>query len=105
MVVDRLERDRVDTNKFLVFRTDKARAYNRNADIGVRPFLAAALAVGDVKIYSDFSNLPFDTSIFLCDCYRGGGDHSAGWRRVLQGQLLMPTAPPKTSGPVSISFR
>ena len=87
-----------------MFWIDKARAYNSNAAIGVRPFLAACLAIGDVTIYSAFSNLPYDTSIGLRDCSRGNGDWAAGWKRVLQGQLLMPTAPPKMSGAVSVSF-
>jgi hypothetical protein len=105
LVIDRLEHPRVANDRWLTFWVDKARAYNRNDDIGIKPFIAACLAVGDVTIYSDFSNLPFDCSIGLRDMYRGGGDHSGGWRRVLAGDLLMPVAPPKTGGPTRISFR
>ncbi len=105
LVVDRLEQNRVASDHWLTFWLDKAKTYNSNSDIGVRPFLAACLAVGDVTIYSAFSNLPYDTSVGLRDCYRGGGDWAAGWKRVLAGQMLMPVAPPKMPGPVHISFR
>ena len=105
MIVERLEQNRVATDRWLTFWLDKARAYSGNADIGVRPFLAACIAIGDVTIYSNFSNLPFDCSIGLRDCVRGGGDWAAGWRRVLAGNLLMPVAPPKMGGPMRISFR
>lgn len=105
LAIDRLERDRVDTGRFLADWIDKASQYHRNADIGVKPFLCAAIAIGDLTIYSDFSNLPFDCSLGLRDCYRGGGDWTAGWKRVLAGNLLMPVAPPRRSSPTRIIFR
>ena len=104
-IAGRLERDRVDTSRFLVDWVDKAKRYNRNEDIGVKAFLCAALAVGDCLIFSNFSNLPFDTSLGLRDFYGSRADSSAGWRRVLAGDLLMPVAPPRQSSPVHISFR
>jgi hypothetical protein len=105
MVTGRLERDRVDTSRFLGDWIDKAKRHNRNEDIGVKAFLCAALAVGDCTIYSSFGNLPFDTSLGLRDFHGNRVDSAAGWKRVLAGEMLMPVAPPKTSGPVSISFR
>jgi hypothetical protein len=71
----------------------------------MKPFLAAAIAVGDLTIYSDFSNLPFDCSLGIRDCYRGGGDWAAGWKRVLAGNLLIPVTLPKRSSVAHISFR
>ena len=105
MVTGRLERDRVDTSCFLVDWVDKAKRYNRNEDIGVKAFLCAALAVGDCTIYSNFGNLPFDTSLGLRDFYGSRADSAAGWKRVLAGEMLMPVAPPRQSSPVHISFR
>ena len=94
-----------DNSRFQADWVDKARQYHRNADIGIKPFLCACIAVGDLTIYSDFSNLPFDCRLGLRDCYRGGGDWAASWKRVLSGQLLMPVAPPRRSSPAHISFR
>lgn len=105
MVTGRLERDRVDTSRFLVDWVDKAKRYNRNEDIGLKAFLCAALAVGDCLIFSNFSNLPWDTNVGLRDFYGSRVDSAAGWRRVLAGNLLMPVAPPRQSSPVHISFR
>ena len=71
----------------------------------MRPFLCAALAVGDCLIFSSFGNLPYDTSLGLRDFYGNRPDSAAGWKRVLAGDLLMPVAPPRQSSPVHISFR
>ena len=70
----------------------------------MKAFLCAALAVGDCLIFSNFSNLPFDTSVGLRDFYGSRADSAGGWKRVLAGELLMPVAPPRQSSPVHISF-
>ena len=45
---------------------------------------------GDCLIFSNFSNLPFDTSVGLRDFYGSRADSAGGWKRVLAGELLMP---------------
>ena len=83
---------RVATDRWLMDWIDRARRYNNNANISAKAFAAACVGVGDVTILSDFSTLPLNTSIGLRDCYRAGS--SAGWRRLLNCELLMPVAPP-----------
>ncbi len=102
----RLEEKRVATDKALAYWLDRATRFNNNQPIAAAPFCASAIACGDIYIYSNFSNLPFDVSLGLGDGYRSGSvDRTAGWRRVLNGELLMPVAPPKRNNPAYISFR
>jgi hypothetical protein len=47
----------------------------------------SAMGIGDVTIFSDFSNLPFDYSLSLGDGPRAeNADLTAGWRRELAGE-------------------
>jgi len=75
--------------------------------IGIKPFLVACIAAGDVLIMGDFSNLPYDPSLGLRDIQCVG--NLAGWQRVLNGELLMTVAPypnKRVSGQAQhISFR
>ncbi len=107
LTVPRLEERRVASDKALVFWLDRATRYNDNQPIAAGPFCAAAIAVGDVYIYSDFSNLPFDCSLGLGDGYRSGSvDRAAGWKRILTGEFPpLLEAPRRVSGAQHISFR
>lgn len=86
----------------MIYWLDRAARASREP-IGVKPFCAAAVACGDIYIYSSFDNLPYDVSLGLADMYRAAND--TGWRNVLAGGKLLVVAPPKLGGAMHISCR
>jgi hypothetical protein len=71
--------------------TDAAGEYARTG-ISLKAFCSAVVAVGDVN-YAKFDNFPYDLAFGLSLGARSErADPAAGWKRVLAGQLVAPTA-------------
>lgn len=85
---------RADLNKTydVSYFAKQAAAFTRD-DVGLKPFLAGVVAIGDIA-YSDFTDFPYGISIALAaDCFRDlerVGDLTSGWHRVLDEKLLAP---------------
>ncbi len=67
--------------------------FKLRADVGLKPFLAAVVAVGDC-CYSTLDRLPYDLAVGLTDAFRHVErvDLTSWWRRVLTGKLGTPIA-------------
>ena len=79
------------TNYAASYWADAAGEYARTG-ISLKAFCSAVVAVGDVN-YAKFDNFPYDLAFGLSLGARSErADPAAGWKRVLAGQLVAPTA-------------
>ncbi len=77
----------------IAFWAGKAARFHRRDGLGIKPFLCAAVAVGDVP-FSTFNDLPYGLALGLVDADRNVDVSQArvAWQRVLAGKLLAPIA-------------
>lgn len=70
----------------------QAASFHNEESFGLKPFLAAAVACGDIQ-YSTLDRLPYDLAVGLVYGAREAVvDLSAGWWGVLAGRFVDPTA-------------